>query len=181
MNKLEDILKSGSASRDEIMAEVEERAREISKRDSISKELAFAKAVRENPEAYTAYCSARPAPPKIEKSDPVRITKSEQDLDLLARRIMKRDGLSYPAAIQRGLLAQPELYDRYCAERAAGQYVVVKQSQDSDEDPMDEMDECPNANCDNEDLPPNAKFCPDCGMDLTKAKAALKAKTASKR
>ena len=185
MSKFERILKSGTATRDQICQAVAKKALKIAKRagTEVNSEI-LAQAWSDG--AYTAYENApvpaarRPAPPLVQ------ITQAEIELDSRARKIMKSDGLQYPQACSKALTDDPSLYKKYCDELAAGETVAAPEPSRLDvgleyftkraaEAAADGV--C--SNCD-EPVDSDDAYCASCGADLA-AQHATKSKRAPKR
>jgi hypothetical protein len=185
MSKFERILKSGTATRDQICQAVAKKAFKIAKRANteVNSEI-LAQAWSDG--AYEAYENApvpaarRPAPPLVQ------VTKAEVTMDSLARKKMSTDGLQYSQACSKILTENPSLYSQYCRELAAGETVtapdpskldvgleyVIKRGAQAQEDGV-----C--SRCD-EAVDDGDSFCASCGESLDAQRAAAKGKKAKK-
>lgn len=183
MKKFERILKSGTATRDEICDAVARRALKIAKRAGVEVNGEIL-AQAWSAEAYAAYESA-PVPAARKAALPlVQVTKAEVILDSLARKKMSSDGLKYPQACSRVLTENPELYKQYCDELAAGETVTAPEPSRLDVS-LDYFQKVAKAAeddgvCHNCDAPvdDDDAYCSECGADLA-AQHATKAKAKS--
>jgi hypothetical protein len=135
------ILKSATT-RDQIVAAVERKATKIAKRDRVSLDAARVKAWTEHPEAFAAYEAAPLDVVKRERKT-FEETKAEAELDMRARKRMKRTGSSYAKAVSEELEADPSLYVKYEREMAAGARFVVPEPPEYSEPAVDSSQQHP--------------------------------------
>ena len=183
MSKFERILKSGTATRDQICQAVAKKALKIAKRAGTEVNSEIHEQVWS--EAYAAY-EAAPLPVVRKAAPPlVQTTAAEVELDKRARVIAKRDGIGYPQACSKVLTADPSLYKQYVDELAAGDTFTAPDPSKLDV-PLDYFLKVAKAaeddgvchNCD-EAVDDDDEYCSSCGASLaeqhaTKAKAKTK-------
>ena len=102
----------------EITEAVIQKAGKIARKEGISHELAEAKAWA-RPGVLEAYEGARPGAVKSPRRM-AKVTAAEAELDLRARKKMRKTGCTYSKAIADSLEEDPSLYQRYEKEVAAG-------------------------------------------------------------
>ena len=118
--KFKKILKSGTATRDQIASAINQRALKSAKKAGHS-EVTSTDYEKAMAEGYAAYESTPKA--EIGKREPrtARVTKAEAELDKLAKKVMKAGpGMSYAQACSKALQSDPALYDQYQQEIASG-------------------------------------------------------------
>lgn len=129
--EFEQILKSAKT-REEVVSLVKQKAQErVAKKGGSGKmaeAAAEAKVWEDHPEAIAKYESLPKATGIKPQETLVAITKAEGILDARARKIMKRDGISYPQACSQVLTEDPSLYTRYCNELSSGETYQVPES-----------------------------------------------------
>jgi hypothetical protein len=118
--ELVEILKSSTATREQIANAVRREALARVEKRGGSLEEAEAAVWRKHPEAALAYDKA--ALPVVKQAEPkmTRLTAAEIELDRRARLRIRTRGISYPQACSEELLSDTSLYDRYQRELAAG-------------------------------------------------------------
>ena len=125
MQEFETVIKS-ARTRDEVVAAVRQKAAErVAKRggdESVSE--AESRVWRKYPEAISKYESLPKQAAKREEPL-IRITHAEAELDSRARRVVKRDKVSYPQACSQVLTEDPSLYAKYCEEMSRGEVYPV--------------------------------------------------------
>jgi GrpB-like predicted nucleotidyltransferase (UPF0157 family) len=185
MNKREmsksDVLKAGLASRGEAMTWLDEQAQVIAKRDNVTREVAFAKAMKENPDLYEAYATAPVSVTKKNTSDlmpPPRMTPAEAALDAKAKKRSRQTGESFAKAYREVLKENPDLYQTYSEQKANGTSVACADlsKQDAEEDDSD----CPSCGFDGVDAAEDI-HCKNCGAPLAAAFEARRKRLAAAR
>jgi hypothetical protein len=153
------IVKS-AASRDQIVAAVDEKAQKIAKRNACGLDKARAKVWREHPEAQAAYEGAPVGQPKPPQPQMFQATNAEAQLDTLARKIMKSHDLNYAQACSKALTDDPNIYQRYCDETAANSTVLVPVPVEYS-DPFAKRAKAKSGGDE-----PDGDTCPSCGGDV---------------
>jgi hypothetical protein len=131
--KFQKILKSGTATRADIVEAVEKRAVKIAKRENISEALAQAHVWADNPEMVELYEKTAKGEPKRAEPKMRRAVPADAELDKRARKMMKDSpGMNYATACTKVLEKDPGLYKQYESEMAKGSYPVPDDTADDD-------------------------------------------------
>ena len=163
---IETILKSAT-SREVVFNALEQQAAAIAKRDGITPAAAFAKALRDNPAAYSRYEELPAAAPRRPAAAaPVSPSPFMRQLQTRAADIAKRDGCTPEAAFGKAMIENPALYEQYETERQA----EVKKAEAAAE-PTEE-ENCPSCS---REVDSGDSFCRNCGDAIGRpAKRALR-------
>jgi hypothetical protein len=159
--EFEQLLKSAKT-RDEVVAAVRQKAAErVAKRggnESLSE--AESRVWQKFPFAISKYESLPKQAAKREEPL-IRITHAEAELDSRARRVVKRDKVSYPQACSQVLTEDPSLYAKYCEEMSRGEVYPVPDAIGKSNGGDDEDDaECPT--CHGTGKVGGGRVCPAC-------------------